>query len=218
LFALLAIAHVLTGSPPPPDASGEEILQFISTNEGMHTAQVIVSVLGLLPLAVFVAGLLMPFRASDGQHGEGWATSILIGAVTVISSIAIGDTFLYGLFLRGGEGSDPAIVRLLWDIELVAYAGAGLGVAVMLGSSVIPVFKHKVFPAWHGWLSLLFATLGVSAVIDVVSISAGGVINSMATLGFAVVWVLATSVLLWKTSKPAVTSTEQSLGSHTVQS
>jgi hypothetical protein len=211
VFAFLAIAHVLTGAPPPPDASGEEILQFISTNEGMHTAQVMVSVLGLLPLAVFVAGLLMPFRVSDRKHDEGWATSMLIGALTLMSSIAIGDAVLYGLFLRGGEGNDPAIVRVLWDVEFVAYAGAGLAVAVMLGSSVIPVLKNNVFPPWHGWLSLLLSAFGVLAVIDVVSTSTGGVFHSVATLGFSVVWVLATSILLWKSPKSAVAKTKQAI-------
>lgn len=211
MFAALAIAHVFTGVPPAPDASGEEILRFVSTNEGLHTAQVMVSVLGLLPLALFVAGLLMPFRASDRQHDEGWATSILIGSVVLMSSVAAGDSVLYGLFLRGGEGLGPALARAFWDFEHVAYAAAGLAVAVMLGGAAVPVLKHKVFPTWHAWLSLLFGALGVLAVVDVVTTATEGAFNSVATLGFSIVWVSATSFLLWRGPNPASTSPERSL-------
>lgn len=198
LFVALAIAHVLTGAPPAPDANGDDILRFISTDEGMHKAQVIVSVLGGLPLAVFVAGLLIPFRVSDQLHDEAWATSTLIGAILLMSSIAAGDSVLYGLFLRGGEGLDPAGARAFWDIQHVAYAGAGLAVAVMMGSASVPVIRHKVFPRWHGWLSMLLAILGVLTVIDMVTTATGGAFDSLATLGFAIVWVLATSILLYR--------------------
>lgn len=198
LFVALAVALVLTGVPPDPDASGDDILRSISTDKGMHKAHVIVAVLGSLPLAVFVAGLLIPFRVSDRLHDEGWATSMLIGAIFLMSSIAIGDSVLYGLFLRGGEGLDPADARAFWDVQYVAYAGAGLAVAVMMGSAAVPVIRHGVFPRWHGLLSILLAILGGLAAIDMVTTATGGAFHSSATLGFAIVWVLATSILLYR--------------------
>jgi hypothetical protein len=197
---MLAVGHVLTGVPPEPGASADDVLRFVSSNTGLHRTQVIVSVLGLLPLTVFIAGLLMPFRASDAEHNEGWATSILIGAVALIGSVAAGDGLLYSLFLSGGEGLDAAVVRGLWDAQYVTYAGAGLAVAVATGSTAIPVMRYRVWPRWHGWLSIFFSLLGILSVIDIVSTATGGLFHGLTIVGFSIVWVLATSILLFRTS------------------
>lgn len=131
---------------------------------------------------------------------------MLIGAVTLMSSIAIGDAVLYGLYLRAGEGLDSTMARALWDLEHVAYAGAGLAVAVLVGSAAVPVLKHKVFPAWHGWLSFLLGVLGALAVIDVMTTATGSAFSSLATLGFAIIWVLASSILLWRIPRSVIHS------------
>jgi hypothetical protein len=142
----------------------------------------------------------MPFRASDDKHNEGWATSILIGAVALIGSVAAGDGLLYSLFLSGGEGLDAAAVRGLWDAQYVTYAAAGLAVAVATGSTAVPVMRHRVWPRWHGWMSIFFSLLGTLSVIDMVSTSAGGLLHGLTIVGFSIVWVLATSILLFRTS------------------
>lgn len=209
-FAATAIAVLaISGTQPAPGAATDDIVAYLSSGDMTNDINALISVMGLLPLAVFVAGLLIPFQASDRRHGEGWATSILIGVVSLSASIAVHEGAFYGLLYRGASDLDAGVVPALWDMVYVTGASAAFSMAVIALSAAVPVLKHDVFPRWHGWLSMLIVALGVLALIDTVSPATAGMYSGMTFLGFTVVWITATSILLIRTpATEAVRTTE----------
>lgn len=201
----------ISGEQPPPGADFDQIVTYLNEGERLRGLNAGLSVGGLLPLALFFAGVLMPFRTNDRNQDEGWAAAILIGFIGLSASIAVHEAAFFGLSYRGAEGLSPGLVGGLWDIVYVTGASAAFAMTVITFSTTVPVLRHEIWPRWHGWLSILIAILGSLAVIDFVTPATAGAFSGVAFLGFTVVWVLATSVLLWKSPKPAVTNTEQAI-------
>lgn len=210
VFVAIALAIlVISGSQPAPGAEVDDIIEYLSRDDTLRDVNALLSAVGLLPLAVFVAGLLIPFRASDREHGEGWATSILIGVVALTASIAVHEGAFYALSYRGASGLDGGVVLGLWDVVFVTGSAAAFSMAVIAVSTAVPVLKHKVWPTWHGWLSILVVALGVLALIDTVSPDSAGAFSGLTFLGFTVVWITATSILLLRASAEVKTGDEQ---------
>jgi hypothetical protein len=200
VFVLLIVVNgALLGSQPSADAQVQKLVEYISEDTTIHKLAAVVGQLVLIPAILFFAGLLIPFRASDRDNDEGWAWAIVFGAIALAGTVAIGDAVFLGLIFRGGGGGlDNATVRGLWDVQYVAYASSGVAVAVVAASVAVPVLMHRLQPPWYGFLSLLVAVLGLISVAGAVLTSTlGQVLGFVGVLAF-VIWVLASSVLMYQ--------------------
>lgn len=146
--------------------------------------------------AVFLGGLLRPIRASDQEHGDGWAVVVLTGAILVVATAMIGNALSAVLVFRSGEGLDPPIARALWDGQLMAFALTGTAMTTMTAGVAIPGLKYNLQARWLGWLGLLAAVLGVLSLISLVNASDGASLFGWAGLIGFLVWALATSIMM----------------------
>ena len=117
VFVAIALAIlVISGSQPAPGAEVDDIIEYLSQGEPLRDVNALLSAVGLLPLVVFFAGLLMPFRVSDRRHDEGWSTSILLGVVALTASIAVHESAFYALSYRGAApGLDGELLKAVDD-------------------------------------------------------------------------------------------------------
>lgn len=203
-FAATAVAVLfISGDQPPPGAGFDEIGAYLREGEGLRGLNAVLSVAGLLPLALFFAGVLMPFSADDRESDRGWAMAMLIGFIGLNASIAVHEGAFYGLSYQGLAGVSPGVAAVLWDVVYVTGASAAFAMAVITISTAVPVLHHRVWPRWHGWLSVIVAILGALALVDVVTPVTAGVFSGVAFLGFTIIWVPATGVVLWRSpSRP----------------
>lgn len=195
---LLIVGAVLLGDQPLRDESVEGIQRYLGEDQGLHRASMVVGFLSLPFFAVFLGGLTAQLRASDSEHGEGWAASALAGGILMFGIAMIGDTMAVVLFLRGGEGLDASTLRALWDAVFVVHGLVGVAAAALAGSVAVPVLRHRLWPAWYGWLAALVAVVGFVSVFGMAwTSSAGDVVGFSGFIGL-LVWTLVTSVLLYR--------------------
>ncbi len=192
VVVLFVLNIVLSGSFPTSDDPTSEIGSYISLNVNMHKAALLVGVIIAIPIALFLAGFLMPFWKSDREHNEGVAIVILIGFIFLAAAVAAGEAILGALILRGGEELDISTVRGLWDAQTVAFASSNIGVTVLAGGAAMGILRRGVMATWLGWLSALVAVLGLTGLFGMLS---GSGIANISIVGFIAlpVWIAAAS-------------------------
>lgn len=196
--ALIVVSIVLGGSMPTAEDGAGKIRDYFAHDTSAHKVVVLVGLALVVPFFVFLAGLLRRSRLSDEQHDEGWSTAILASGVFTNVFGSLGVMIYGGLALSPQAGIDGGALRVIWNIQIVSAAmlAAGLvGIGISVG---VPVLRHRFWPAWYGWLSLLTAAAGVLAFVSTVKTSAGPFV--VPALLASLVWVLASSVLLFRDS------------------
>ncbi len=195
---LIILSVGLLGDAPTLDDPIEDVMEYISDDADMHRASLILGVL-LLPFAVvFFAGIVSKVRDSDREHGEAWAIAALAGAIFIGATATVGDILTGVLFLRAGDGLDESTVRAVYDGAAIAYASTGIAVAALTGTVAVSAIRHRFWPEWYGWLSALAAAIGFVSVAGVAWTSTTGLVLVTAPLPALGVWMLATSVLLYR--------------------
>ncbi len=197
VFVVMIVANqLLLGNAPLPTDSAAEIGEYLSEDTKLHKTGSLIGHLVLLPAVVFFAGVLVPYRKTDQEHGEEWSTVILLSAIALAASAGIGDSVLGALLLRGGEGIDAAVARGLWDVQTIAYTATLVGVAGVTLGVAIPSWTHKIGKPWYLWLSVVVAILAVLATLATISVD----LWIFGLLGFAafLVWALVTAILMYK--------------------
>lgn len=204
---LLVVNIVLLGNQPAATDSIEKISDYLGDNTELHKIAFLVGI-ALLPFfAVFLAGVVTEMRATDREHGEGWAIVTLAGGILIGASAGVGDALLGALFYRGGSGLDPAVIRAVWDAQAIAYTATGLGITALAGGAAVVSLHRGRGPAWYGWLSALVAALGLLTLVGIMSTSTG--LNTVAFLALPglLVWVIVTSVLMLRSPRAAAPAT-----------
>jgi len=196
--ALIVISIVVGGSMPTAEDGAAKIRDYFATDTTAHKVVVLAGLAAVVPFFLFLAGLLSRFRLSDEQHDEGWSAAILASGVFANVFGSLGVMMYGGLALLPGSGIDGGALRVLWNTQIVSAAMLAAGLAGLGISVGVPVLRHRVWPAWYGWLSLATAVLGVLAFLSAVKVSAGPF--AIPALLASLVWILAGSVLLLRDS------------------
>lgn len=196
VFVALIVANViLLGDQPTADESVRKIRDYLSGDTARHDTALVVGFFALAAAVVFFAGLYHHLRPSDRAHDENWSMAMVLAAVLLGATATLGDVVVGTAMLHEGRISAGAL-RALWDFQYVAYTATGLAMAVLVLSVAVPVLRHRIWPAWYGWISVLVAAIGVAAAFGVVAPD-----HWISYPGFPalVVWVLITSILLLRT-------------------
>lgn len=190
---LLVASFVLYGSPPPTSATADEIAKYVVDTDTYLLAGVM-GLLGALLMIPWVAGFVIPFTASDREHGEGFG--LVIAGATLVASVAIGVALaaLATLGLRIEELDGPT-ARALWDFSNAAYGFSILLVVPAAGGAAVATLKHGLMPRWFGYLSGVVGLLGLSALPGFMATGEAVMVLLLGLAGM-LVWVLASSVLM----------------------
>ncbi len=202
VVVLFVLNIVLSGSFPTSDDPTSEIGSYISEDVNMHKAALLVGVIAAIPIALFLAGFLIPFWKSDREYNEGVAILIVLGFIFLAAGVVAGQAILGALILRGGEELDSSTVRALWDAQTVAFTSGFIGLTVLAGGAAMGILRRGVTAAWLGWLSVLVAALGLTGLFGMLSGSGIANISFAAFVAF-VVWVAAASVEMLTVRAPA---------------
>ncbi len=200
IFVVLIFLSIgLLGTDQPTlDDPIEDVVEYINEDAGMHRASTVFGVLVLPFVVVFFAGIVSKVRESDREHGEAWGIAALAGAILLGATAGIGDALTGVLFLRAGDGLDESTVRAIYDGSFIAYASAGIAVAAVTGSVAVPAIRYRFWPVWYGWLSAVAAVIGFVSVAGVLWTSTTGAGFGFVWFIALLVWLLATSVLLYR--------------------
>jgi hypothetical protein len=197
-IVLIVLSVALTGSQPTLDDPIEDVMEYLNNDADMHRASLVFSVLDLPFFALFLAGVASKLRDSDREHGEAWAIVAIAGGILIGAAAGTGEVLMGALFLRGGDGLDASVVRVLFDGAVIAYVSAGVAIAALTGSVAASAIRHRFWPEWYGWLSALVAAVGFASVAGVVWTSTTGFAVGAIALPTLAIWTLTTSVLMYR--------------------
>jgi hypothetical protein len=188
---LMILSVVLTGDGPTLDDPVEDVMAYFNDDADMHRASLVFSVLILPFFTVFLAGVASKLRDSDREHGEAWAIVAIAGGILIGAAVGTGDILMGALFLRGGDGLDASVVRVIFDGAVIAYVSAGVAIAALTGSVAASAVRHRFWPEWYGWLSALAAAIGFASVAGVVWTSTTGFVVGSIALPALAIWTFA---------------------------
>jgi hypothetical protein len=191
---LTVIGDLLPGAPPKLDDPARKITAFFLDH---HRSVLVGAALTGIAVALFVwlvAALARELRAAGQQ---GFAVVALAAGVAGAALGAAADT-AYGALAQIADGGDPDVVRATYLmsgflIERAFWFGALL--TLVAGLAALGGLTR-----WYAWTSLAATPLLALGGLSVKQSGFFGVGSDMALIAFValLVWVLATSWLLWQ--------------------
>jgi hypothetical protein len=196
---LLLLGTFLIGDHPDPDASEQEILDYLGDSD-VHTQNIIglyVWVLAGVGLLCFLSRLRAILRAAEGGTGTlsnlGFAAGVVFTALLMAGSAVIA-AVAGAIEFRDAPDLDPDFVRVLPQMGYTMFlVGGGFSAIVLVLTTSVLTLQTGVFPQWLAWLGFVAAFVLLFAVIFVPMIA-------------LLIWVLAVSAMLLMRGEEPVTA------------
>jgi hypothetical protein len=187
------------GDSPGDNATAANVLRYFETEEGsLYVGGVLFFIASAL-LIWFGSSL----RAAIGERGgTDRIASIVFGSAvaTAVLSMAFVAPQVGGAFAANESEAPllPGAAQALWFAGDGFFVATEFAAASLLVATAVAIFATRVLPLWLAWLGLVIAVLLV-----IPPIGWAGLI-----FGFPL-WVLITSVLLWRQAEPAAAVTRE---------
>lgn len=184
----------LGGDDPDPDASGAEILAWLTDNQGLTEFRMGLGAASIFFAIIFIAGLSLLVRNHE-QRDDGWALVGFTGGLLSIAMFGAAIAAFAALVIQV-EHIDPALAEVLWDIEGGSVHLVSMTMAAMALGFGVAIVRTGVLPAWIGYGGVVVAALSVVPGVTVVpTAELTGVGNLAMVSGPAFsLWVLAVSI------------------------
>jgi len=188
-IVLMVIGVGLLGDHPDPDASEQEITDYLG-DSGNHTRNIIGAYLWVLAgigFLWFLTHLRGVLRSAEGGAGTlsnlGFGAGVVFAALLMAAGPAIA-AVAAAIEFRDAPVSDPDFIRVLPQMGYgILLLGGGFTAIVLLLTTSAITLQTAVFPQWLAWLGMVAAIVLLFAVIFLPMIA-------------LLVWVLAVSIVL----------------------
>jgi hypothetical protein len=204
IFVLSLLAGFIYPQQPRVDSPAATTLAWVKDNRvSLQTGMI---------LGLFAAGAFLWFvgylrtAVKTGEHGADSFALVAFGAgiaVAVIAAVAVLPNALLALMIAQPGGiSDPSIVRMLGDLNVVLFAASSVVTAVFLLALGLSIVRRNLpAPAWLGWLSIVVAALNAVVVWLAMTFStyhgeAWNIVAFGAFIGFLLVVLIASISLM----------------------
>jgi len=206
LFGILVIATFAASYnfPADPSQADATLAQFSSLRNAFLAGDIFIGLAAVFAIPYFV-GLRNAFNGKD-RLLVGSATLMGLVGIVVTAAVFIGEAItldvLSGPYATGGVSKTTAVV--------VAQAVIGFGTVEVFGFLVFAAgfavygfatIRGKPFPRWLGYLGILGAVLFLLGSLPV----SGAFTAIFAGVILILVWVFATSVVMWRSGAPRAT-------------
>jgi hypothetical protein len=202
LFVVLSLfAGFIYPQQPRVDSPAATTLAWVKDNRVSLQAGMILGLFAAGAFLWFVGYLRTAFKT--GEPGADALAPVVFGAGIAVAVIAVlgalPNALLAFMVAQPGGISDPSIVRMLGDLNVVLFAAASVVTAVFLLALGMSIVRRSLsVPTWLGWLSIVVAALNAIIVWLAVTFStyhgkAWNVVAFGAFIGFLLV-VLITSI------------------------
>lgn len=210
LVGVLAVAVFvagifLTGSPPKPTASNDEIRLFIVDKRWAILTQVwLFSLAG--GLFIWFAGAVRSvFRRAEGETGH--LANVFFGATVLAQAVLVTGFVIYGAYAyKAGATATGDLARFAFDAGALGPAFAGFPLAVAAFIYAALAFGTGALPPWTGWLALAAAAAQIVGTFGIFTKT--GAFSLEGAFGFVpfaltMVWVLAVCAEMFRALTPS---------------
>jgi len=149
----VAVALILVGSPPAPDSSAQEVVDFYLDNKDSIVIGSISIGLAVLFFAFFAGYLRAVLRRAEGEGGM-LSAVVLVGAAIFAAGPSIDAAIAFGLAQYADDLEPGAVqgLQVIFDANFIPYAVGGASFLIAAGISII---RHGALPKWLGWLGVI---------------------------------------------------------------
>jgi hypothetical protein len=200
---LYVISGLVPGSAPKPAAGASTVIAYFADKRGSLLTGFVLEIIALGLLVCFL-GQIRRLTAGSGAHSTPISTAMTAAWVILMTTVLAGTLPALALVWQGPPFGDPGLVRMAYDVEILAtYAATATVALVSVGAPSIAIWRSRILPRW-------LALLGVAGVVvNVVEIAglasrhgalAGGYADGIGALLWAL-WVAATSVCMARLAK-----------------
>lgn len=168
LFAALSlIAGFIYPQQPRIDSSASTTLAWVKDNRVSLQAGMIVGLFAAGALLWFVGYLRTAFKA--GEEGVDSLAPVVFGAgvaAAAFAALAVLPLALLAFMVAQPAGiTDPSVVRMLADLNLVLYSVASVVNGVFLLALGLALLRRSLpAPTWLGWVSIVAAAFNAVVV------------------------------------------------------
>ncbi|TLZ87921.1 MAG: DUF4386 family protein [Methanobacteriota archaeon] len=206
LFGILLIATFASSYnfPSGPAQADATLAQFSSFRSAFLAGDIFIGLAAVIAIPYFV-GLRAAFNGKD-RLLVGSATLMGVVGIVVTAAVFIGEAItldvLSGPYATGGVSKTVAVI--------VAQAVIGFGTVEVFGFLTLAAgfavygfttIQGRPFPRWLGYVGILGAVLFLLGAVPV----SGAFTAIFAGTVLILVWIFATSVLMWKSGAPRAT-------------
>lgn len=155
--AVVLIAGLLPGSPPPVNAAPTDISVWILAHQNGLLAAAWLSFPGLAFFLWYVVGLRSHLMAAPGQN-EGLGTYFMIAGVIAAAFALLNAFFQAALGYRAAELTS-AEIRVLYDAFALSGVLLFAPLAIYVYAASYSALRHHSFPRFFSWCGYLTAAL-----------------------------------------------------------
>lgn len=185
-FAVSLIVGVLLGGDTPAlDASATEVVDFYTDNAAMLRVSSVVLAVAMFALLLFV-GCLASTTRDQGSH-VALTSALSGGGVIAAAGIGVDSALRFILVESAGEVS-PEAVQALFALWSGYFLAIHVGFAIFILAASLVALSAKSPPIWLAGLGILASLLLIVPIVAVTLIG----------LALAGLWIIATSVLLYR--------------------
>lgn len=187
---MIPIGFAIEGGTPATDDPAAEIQQFYLDND----AKVIVGAFFIMMAAValLVFGAALRDRIADA--GARLLASVAFGGTIFGASAIAADSALRFSLAESADKLDAASLHSIFALFNTFFYPIHAGVAVFVAATSLAALDSKMLPTWLSGIGVLAAVL---LLVPVAAVTLTGLLIGM-------VWVLITSILLFRRGAPSV--------------
>jgi hypothetical protein len=166
-FTVLTVVYVIVNrSTPHPDASGADVLRYLTAHSGTQKVGAFLILASAMPMVIVTAVLYRRLRGL-GITAPGSAIALIGGT---LAAVALALSGLFGwAAARLGADAGPALARALADLSFVAggpFYAAAFG--LLVAGVAVPGLLARLLPPALAWTGLVIAVVGEVATLGLV--------------------------------------------------
>jgi len=192
--ALTVIAAAALGKPPTPSSSTAEVSSYFVDHQQAVAVGSTISAVSALLFLLFAVSLADRLSA-------GWPATVVRATAAVMAALAVLGGALQAALAQAAPHLDASAVSAVWTVVWpVFYLTPPLVLSLLLANVAFGV-QGTTVPRWVGLSAGILAVLAfVAGVAGMITASTTALNLGFAGLVLTIIWVLATSIVLWRTA------------------
>ena len=202
-FLALDIAGAFTGPghAPQPGPGDHKLVAFYALHHAAVFTSVTFFALSVVAFLYFVGSLWNVLREAEGSSAL--ATMSLGGAVALMAAYVVQLALLAGTAQAALNGLQPDVVAALRETSTMVSNLSDILMGVFIAAASVVMLRSHLLPRWIGWVGVISGLCYVASLGQI--FSADSQLGTAEFVGFVllIVWTLATSIMLYRRSRPA---------------
>ena len=195
-MVLIFLGTILAGSPPSPDATPEDVVEYFGDYDTWPITLTINLIVGPL-LALFFAGVTSAVRRGDDEDDNGWRIVLLIGVVASFAAV-FGISATEVALANTATTLPGEVVDAIWAMNaaMAGYQFVTVGI-LLLGAGMLTL-RRGLGPRWAGYVALVGSAAAILGSLFIApAIKDGSPLVFISLLGFLawIVWTI--TIGLW---------------------